>query len=191
MINRTNEINRIIKENGYKTYLEIGLGNGANFNSIQLQEKFGVDPNMPNLTEGITKEQTSDDFFSWYVKESNEFPEHKFDLIFIDGLHHADQVERDIVNAWKCLNKGGQIIIHDIKPLDEKCQRVPRETLAWTGDVWRAWYGLKKSYPSLKYDYIDERTGLGIIHKSKHKIELGFVDNETSYNEYDRLKGWL
>ena len=193
MINRTKEINRIIKENGYTSYLEIGLGNGANFQDIDTELKIGVDPEYDMVkfahlrSDGKLASVTSDEFF---FRLGIEEPQLKFDLIFIDGLHHADQVERDIINAWNCLNKGGQIIIHDVKPLDDKCQRVPREQTTWTGDVWRAWYGLKNSYPKLKFDYIDERVGLAIIHKSRHKINLGFVDYETTYQEYDNLKGW-
>ena len=179
MINRTQEINRIIKENGYTSYLEIGLGNGVTFRSIDVETKVGVDP---DIVAGDVATMGSDEYF---VNNSD-----KFDLIFIDGLHHSDQVERDILNAWRCLNRDGMIIIHDVKPLDEKCQRVPREQTAWTGDVWRAWYGLKKTYPKLRLDYIDERVGMAIINKSKHKISEGFVDNETSYEEYNSEKGW-
>ena len=179
MINRTNEIKRIIKENGYTSYLEIGLGNGSNFKEINIEMKVGVDPAVSGKDIGTIE---SDTFF--------EHCEDTFDLIFIDGLHHADQVERDIINSWNVLNKGGQILIHDVKPLSEVCQRVPREQTQWTGDVWRSWYGLKNTYPKLKFDYLDERVGLAIIHKSRHKIEAGFTDFETDYQIYNNLKGW-
>jgi hypothetical protein len=180
MINRTNEIKRIIKENGYTSYLEIGLGNGANFKEIVCDEKVGIDPESVIDMAGVFR-MTSDEWFT---------DSHGFDLIFIDGLHHADQVERDIINSWNVLNKGGQILIHDVKPLNEVCQRVPREQTQWTGDVWRSWYGLKNTYPKLKFDYLDERVGLAIIHKSRHKIESGFTDFETDYEIYNNLKGW-
>ena len=157
MINRTNEIKRIIKENGYTSYLEIGLGNGSNFKEIDIETKIGIDPAVSGKDIGTIE---SDTFF--------EHCQDTFDLIFIDGLHHADQVERDIINSWNVLNKGGQ----------------------WTGDVWRSWYGLKNTYPKLRVDYIDERVGIAIIHKSRHKIEAGFTDFETAYQIYNNLKGW-
>ena len=177
---RTEIINQIIKEKGYTSYLEIGLGDGANFKNIVCENKIGVDPDV-KLSSNTFK-VTSDKFF--------EQVDEKYDIIFIDGLHHSEQVERDIINSWNVLSPNGTILIHDIKPLDEKCQRVPREQVQWTGDVWRAWYGLKKAYPKLKLSYIDERVGLGVIEKSRHKIEAGFVDNETTYSEYDEAKGW-
>jgi len=49
---------------------------------------------------------TSDDYFK---KNSNE----KFDLIYIDGNHHADNVLRDARNSFKLLNKRGFIVFDD------------------------------------------------------------------------------
>jgi predicted O-methyltransferase YrrM len=49
---------------------------------------------------------TSDDYFK---KNLNE----KFDLIYIDGNHHADNVLRDARNSFKLLNKGGFIVFDD------------------------------------------------------------------------------
>jgi SAM-dependent methyltransferase len=179
MINRTKEIQRIIEENGYTSYLEIGVGNVKNFNDMIVETKVGVDP---AVSDKNVAQMGSDEYFI--------HNQDTFDLIFIDGLHHADQVERDILNSWNCLNKGGQIVIHDVKPLSEPCQRVPRIQEQWTGDVWRSWYGLKNTYPKLRVDYIDERVGLAILHKSKHKVVEGFTDYETTYREYDQVKGW-
>ena len=175
---RTEIINKLIKDNGYKFYLEIGLGTLENFKGIKCDLKVGIDPAIPGSKN--TARIDSDSFFAHNVDT--------YDLIFIDALHHAEQVERDILNAWNSLNKGGPILIHDIKPLDEICQIVPRQSVSWTGDVWRAWHGLKNT--KLKLEYLDERVGLGLIWKSRHKLELGFVNYETSYKEYNSLKGW-
>lgn len=180
MNQRTEYIKSLIKENDFKSYLEIGLGDGKNFNEIDIEIKIGVDP------QSIGKDiaQVSSD--EYYIHNSDSF-----DLIFIDGLHHADQVERDIVNSWNCLNKGGIILIHDIKPHTFEMQELPRKTKQWTGDVWRAWYGLKINYPKLKLGYWDDEYGLGIIHKSRHKIDLGFVDSDISFKGYKEKEGWL
>ena len=51
---------------------------------------------------------TSDEFFN----QNNE----KFDVIFIDGLHHYDQCQADAINSLKCLNKNGFIFFHDFIP---------------------------------------------------------------------------
>jgi hypothetical protein len=179
MNKRTDYINGLIKANGFSSYLEIGLGDGNNFRGVDVQTKIGIDPAVSGKDIGTLD---SDTFF--------EHCQDTFDLIFIDGLHHADQVERDIVNSWNFLNKGGMILIHDIKPHTFEMQQVPRIQPVWTGDVWRAWNGLKIN-TKLKLDYWDDEYGLGIIHKSRHKLELGFVDMETTFEDYKANEGWL
>ena len=171
-MNKTERIQSIIDQNQYKTYLEIGLGDMVNFEALQVDYKQGVDPEF-NLN--------SDSFF-----EANT---QSFDLIFIDGLHHAEQVEKDIVNAWNCLNAKGQILIHDIKPPTFDSQVIPRKQKIWCGDVWRVWNGLKST--KLKLGYLDEDFGIGVIYKSKHKLTVGFVDGQMDWKEYHKKKGWL
>ena len=51
------------------------------------------------------------------IKESSDFFFKKnflfYDLIYLDGDHNAFQVSKDLMNAWKCLNKGGILILDD------------------------------------------------------------------------------
>lgn len=179
-MNKTDLINSLIEAHGFQSYLEIGLGDGENFANVKCDYKFGVDPNVNFNIEVFWV--TSDEFF-------NNNP-NKFDLIFIDGLHEAHQVEKDIVNAWNCLNKGGIILIHDIKPENEEMTLIPRETKQWTGNVYHAWYGFLNKYPKIKTQYIDIPFGMGLIHKSKHKLELGFVDTQITFGQYQTIEGW-
>src|SRR5688500_11701548 len=90
---RTELINYIIKKQGYSTYLEIGIGTGKNFEAIKCRLKVGVDPAI-EYKKGKLYNETSDSFFA---KNNGGY-----DIIFIDGLHHADQVRKDIINAWAC-----------------------------------------------------------------------------------------
>ena len=47
----------------------------------------------------------------------------KFDLIFIDGLHLANQVQKDIENSLKFIKDEGFIVLHDCNPPSEYHQR--------------------------------------------------------------------
>ena len=49
---------------------------------------------------------TSDQYF-----EQN--PDKKYDFIYIDGSHKAEEVLDDCVSSWKILNKGGLLILDD------------------------------------------------------------------------------
>jgi predicted O-methyltransferase YrrM len=168
-MNRTRLINSLIKEHGFKSYLEIGLGNGANFKSIMECAKVGIDPN---------KNTTSDLFF-----ESNK---DSFDLIFIDGDHTSEQVEKDIVNAWNHLKKGGAILIHDINPPTKESQEVPKVSSPWKGTVWRAFVGFMNKYPKIRAYTTKHDTGIGWIWKSRHKVDFGFIEKEMTYEEFDK-----
>ena len=189
MKSRTETINELIKERGYTSYLEIGLGDGNNFTSIKCDLKHGVDPDKKWNAVSFTHLRSNGKLAT---VESDEFfvlNGASYDLIFIDGLHHSDQVERDIVNAWNCLNKGGMILIHDVKPPSLEATIVPRKQDQWTGDVFKAWNGFKEKYPKIKTGYIDEIYGLGVIEKSRHKVELGFV-SDIGFADYMKIEGW-
>ena len=118
-------LNKIISKKHYKNYLEIGCFKNENFDQIIIDKKIGVDP-----VSGGTLRMTSDEFF---IKNNDTF-----DIIFIDGLHHYEQVKKDIENSLKFLNKSGVILLHDCLPKNVFEQAVPRCTYNWNGDVWKA-----------------------------------------------------
>ena len=127
---RSDIINRLAKKNKAKTYLEIGISDGRNFESININEKIGVDPSpQKGLGRRVTTHPTtSDNFFAQNNKG--------FDIIFIDGLHLSEQVYKDITNSLECLNDGGYIVCHDMSPLIWRHQARKRRTVRWNGDCW-------------------------------------------------------
>jgi len=66
MNKRTEYINGLIKENGFTSYLEIGLGDGNNFRGVNSTEKVGVDPETKIDIAGVFK-MTSDDWFTEFL----------------------------------------------------------------------------------------------------------------------------
>lgn len=164
-------INYIAKKINAKKYLEIGVDQGATFNNVNIDYKVGVDPNVDCLN--VVK-KTSDDFFL----TNNE----KFDIIFIDGLHHVDQVYRDIINSLSCLNLGGYIICHDMLPTNEEMQITPFKWGMWTGDCWKAFINLRQTRTDLEMFTIDVDMGLSIIRKGKQdKLK---ITDEINYNNF-------
>lgn len=138
----TQLLNALIEKYNLKSYLEIGVQNTANnFDKIKLPVgmKVGVDPDVKDCDS--VYEGTSDEYF-------NGYPDRVYDLIFIDGLHHADQVKRDFENSLRCLSDNGFIVIHDVLPDNEEGTKVPRETKVWWGDVYKfamtldEWHGI-------------------------------------------------
>jgi len=172
-MNRITIINHFIKKNDYKSYLEIGCQNNTTFNNINIIHKVGVDPE-----KGGTNKCTSDEYFAIHKD--------KFDIIFIDGLHHSEQVDKDVINSLACLNEGGTIIMHDLLPEDEKMQIIPRETKAWTGDVWKSWVKLRQNRDDLNMFVINTDMGCGVITRGKQKKLINKL--ELNYNNFAKNK---
>lgn len=158
MTTRTELLNFLINEINAKKYLEIGVEYGGNFANVRCEHKTGVDPDYSVATLA-THHMTSDDFF----KNNAE----TFDVIFIDGLHHCDQVYRDVINSMKFLNEGGYIVCHDMNPLDEILQIVPRPQPSWCGDCWKAWVKLRFENSILNMRILELCSGCGVIDKSE------------------------
>lgn len=200
---RSDIINAIIQKFNYKSYLEIGVQNGVCFNKIKCEYKTGVDP---SAIVRVNYPMTSDQFFldkeKGFVLKSD--PE-KYDCYFIDGLHEADQVLRDIRNALRYLSINGTIICHDMNPLTELAQRVPRETKVWNGDCWKALvvagYQLPISFFTVNTDHgcsiIRPKDSKTKTNQLAHISELSYKDLENNRKELlnlisvDEFKQWL
>ena len=162
---RSDLINFMTGLYGYKSYLEIGVDDGRNFERVHCAYKVGVDP--ADKYDKITFNMTSDDFF---VQNTETF-----DIIFIDGLHVSDQVIKDIENSLSVLNDKGTIIMHDCLPNSEAAQSRVRLGDHWNGDVWKA-FAHYRSNPNLSMFTLDTDQGLGFIKKGKQE-EFSCPDN--------------
>jgi hypothetical protein len=161
-------------------YLEIGCFNNEVFDSVPLlkHQKVGVDPQ-----KGGTLRLTSDAFF---LKNKDIF-----NVIFIDGLHHYDQVRRDIINSINSINSNGIIFIHDMLPESEISSKVPRQKFAsnWNGDVFRVIFDLLDN-DNLVFKIVNIDFGVGIIMlKNNEKINLG--ENDFDYDHFIKNKSKL
>jgi hypothetical protein len=141
MKTRTDLLNFLAEKYDLQRYLEIGIQvPELNFHKIKCPSKVGVDPAITpefkmNAGNGYNLFRlTSDDYFAISDKNGN-----KFDLVFIDGLHTAEQVKKDFENALKVLSPNGFIVLHDCNPLKEEHTIVPRPTERghWNGDVYK------------------------------------------------------
>ena len=161
-MNRWDLINFFIKECGYQSYLEIGLDVGLNFNNVvPMEVKESIDPAADNYSHARpTYKMTSDEFFKTVAVEENK----KYDIVFIDGLHHSFQVDKDIQNSLNHLNKGGTIILHDCNPALRKHQTIPRQSAHWNGDIWKSIVKFR-SLNNGNGCVIPDDAGLGIIRK--------------------------
>jgi hypothetical protein len=140
-------INEIMDNQDFK-YLEIGVAEGTTLQAITSTYKVGVDPNplfnITKLPDNVKFYSLESDIFFKSLSASE-----KFDVIFLDGLHEASQLLRDLINSLKSLNNQGYILIDDIVPSDSisaipdifesyKARGVlPKEGFPWHGDCFK------------------------------------------------------
>lgn len=181
-MNRIELIQSLIDKNKYTKYLEIGVRDGECFDAIKCETKVGVDPDKNSKA---THYVTSDEFFRDLLIEGG------FDIIFIDGLHHADQVEKDIINSLDVLNEGGIIVMHDCLPTSKRMQEIPlTDQQEWTGNTWLAYLKMRVMRSDLTMHVCDTDWGLGIIRKgSQVPLVLDYI---PTYEEFDaNRKAWM
>lgn len=174
--NHTQLLNALIEKYNLLNYLEIGVQNpDNNFYEIIHYRGTGVDPSpvMPYNDPNIHR-VTSDEFFKYNTDT--------FDLIFIDGLHHADQVKRDFENSLQCLSDNGFIVIHDVLPENEAGSRVPRETKQWWGDVYK--FAMNMNHYPVGFRTFNIDNGCMLVWKEPGKVNYNGTVINPSYDEY-------
>jgi hypothetical protein len=179
---RIDIINALIQKHNYKSYIEIGVRNPDHcFNHINCEIKHGVDPGVEGEWK-TTFNMTSDEFFA-----SNP---QTYDLIFIDGLHIDEQVEKDIINSLKYINKGGSIVLHDCNPPTEYHARenyYDHNTPAgppWNGTVWKAVVKVRSEVDGIFTSVVDTDWGVGIIQKSNKGNKITNYNQFYSFNKF-------
>ena len=172
--NRISLVNRLVADNPGGDYLEIGCASNLLFDAVMAARKVGVDPQA-----GGTHRMTSDAYF-------RDHPEARFDVVFIDGLHHYDQVHRDVVNALKATRPGGWIGLHDMLPRDWIEEHVPQiSTSRWTGDGWKVAFELIAS-PDVDFRLLAIDHGVGVVRVLKEDARIpdlsaGLADRRFAY----------
>jgi predicted O-methyltransferase YrrM len=190
---RTEVINFLLKSLNRETkYLEIGVRNPAdNFDHINSSVKYSVDPGIEFKENPVDFKITSDEFFKklreGVVLEKNIL----FDVIFIDGLHLAAQVDRDIQNALNFIKEDGFVVLHDCNPpsewhaREEHNYRISPAGNNWNGTTWKAFYKWRCN-PDVFSCCVDTDWGVGVISKS---VNLGkSIKNHNEFYEINNFQ---
>ena len=184
-VKRYDLLNHLIDTYGFVNYLEIGIWAGECIKNVKAEHKDGVDPGIEgnidkHLPDECNYRISSDRFF-----ELLEGEDIKYDLIFIDGLHHSQQVKKDIENSLKHLQPYGMIMLHDCNPQIYESQVVPRMSSLWHGDVWKAYVGFKQTHPQFNCYVVDTDCGCGIIVNNKDHTQIP-VDLDLDYKTLEK-----
>lgn len=163
---RSDVLQFLINELGYKKYLEVGVQYMENWDRITCDHKQGVEPNKisnPNIYHG-----TSDQFFAQNME--------MYDLVFIDGDHNYAQVIKDFYNALRYLNEGGAIVFHDALP----------HTIEYThelkcGTVYKALLEIRSNH---FFDFVTFEENHGVCVVRPHKKDIAIECRNISWEKF-------
>jgi len=176
-------IQSVIDKISAKSYLEVGVHSFSTFSQIVCDLKVAVDP-LPRYTSFVKRDNervieiTSDEFFS---KNGD-----KFDVIFLDGFHEANQLKRDIDSSLDILNDEGIIFCHDCNPAGYFHQAFPPNR---NGDCWRAFVGIVSKRGDLDAFVINRDQGMGVIRKNnKNQDNIEYTISDISFKDFEENK---
>ena len=174
-------INHFITKYNFVNYLEIGVFNGECIEAVIAEHKDGVDPGSEGVVHPkVNYPITSDEFFD-LIKDHDV----KYDIIFIDGLHHSDQVIKDITNSLKHTTDNGVIVMHDCNPPTQAHAQVPRNGQnEWNGDTYKALLQSRINNPQHEHFVVDDDWGVGVILKNQSDFPI------TKENLQEGIDSW-
>lgn len=184
-------INWLLDFTKERRYLEIGVRDPAScFAKIQSDCKFSVDPGLEVEENLADFPMTSDQFFEGLRSSKISIPANCFDVIFIDGLHLADQAYRDILNSLEFIATPGFLVLHDCNPGNHHFARENYHELGPAGGIWNGttWKAIQRfRTESDKFCcVIDSDWGIGVI--ASHIATGEKLDAEFNpFYEFNRL----
>jgi SAM-dependent methyltransferase len=209
-VNERHKIINVLTKNTHK-YLEIGTEYGYTFSNTHFLNKVGVDPD-PKCDTNIAGSEIFDCTSDYYFDNINNstasienLKQCDFDVIFIDGMHHCENVLRDFNNSLNKLTKNGVIFIDDCIPLNYNEQlKIPIKHFyekgilkygeEWTGDVWKFIYHLLKNYKDkIHFDYFHNESYRGICIlqiKEKFTVDVSY-EELNNYNYFEHFNDYL
>lgn len=184
-------------------YLEIGVAKGRTFHALKAAHKVAVDPKFKFDLDAAKAENpnaayhqvTSDEYFGSIRK-----PDEQFDVVYIDGLHTADQTIRDLLNVLLCTHERSVIIIDDVRPssyaasmhsIPQWQQVVAADPEAarrgWMGDVYRLVQFVESFLQGLSYAVIEDNHGQLVAWRKTRPAVAGETLEAVSRAPYEAI----
>lgn len=186
------ELHEVVNRYKPGKYLEIGVFMGHTLFNSDAGMSIGVDPAPRVGLDMFCKRLISDHnlnrrtllFPVMSDKFFEDYGDHRFDVILVDGMHEYYQCNRDIVNGMNSLADGGVLLVHDVNPRSEAstCPFKPGIDMGeWNGNVWKSLALLRAN--GVVFWTLDIPYGLSVI--KKQRIKFG-IESEDEW----AAKGW-
>ncbi len=149
-----------------RNYLEIGIDTGVSL-ALSRVPSIGIDPAFTVTAELDGNVQlvrsTSDDYFREH-NPTERFGRDPLDLAFIDGMHLAEFALRDFIYVESYCARTSVVVFDDMLPRNGVEAARDRQTVAWTGDVFKVTHVLQSLRPDLIVLEVDTQpTGTVVV----------------------------
>ncbi|MGY1708651.1 class I SAM-dependent methyltransferase [Geodermatophilus sp. SYSU D00758] len=149
-----------------RNYLEIGVDAGASL-ALSRVPSIGIDPAFSVVHELNCDVQlaraTSDDYFRTH-NPAEKLGGDPLDLAFVDGMHLAEFALRDFIYVESYSARTSVVVFDDMLPRNVVEAARERQTVAWTGDVFKVTHVLRHLRPDLVVLEVDtEPTGTVVV----------------------------
>jgi hypothetical protein len=186
---------------GGRSYLELGVKDGATFAAVDAPTRVAVDPaftfRVPLgdwLRSRVLRARSGTLFFRMTSDAFFRGPGRRlgpFSVVFVDGLHTAEQSHRDIVNALSVLEDGGVVVVHDCNPESAaaaaptlaEALSMPGHLHRWNGDVYRTIVRLR-TRRDLRVVVVDVDEGVGLVARGANEAPLDLSEDEIDALTY-------
>lgn len=162
-MNAIDVINLFIRKRAYRSYLEIGTLERFSHIAVPLKDGLNLRTGRTIRTHGLIQagglvhgKPVCDVYFAQLKAEGIAF-----DIIYLDGDRHHEQVYRDIEHALELLADGGILLLQD-------CYPVPGDE---TNTAWRA-FVMYRERTDLDAIVGDFDGGIGLIRKITNPLPL-------------------
>ncbi len=198
---RVDVISAALAAVGGRSYLELGVRDGATFAAVDAPTRVAVDPaftfRVPLrdwLRSRVLRARSGTLFFRMTIDAFFRGPGRRlgpFSVVFVDGLHTAEQSHRDIVNALSVLEDGGVVVVHDCNPESAaaaaptlaEALSMPGHLHRWNGDVYRTIVRLR-TRRDLRVVVVDVDEGVGLVARGANEAPLDLSEDEIDALTY-------
>ncbi|UOD29591.1 hypothetical protein INH39_30090 [Massilia violaceinigra] len=190
-IGKADVINRLVRQFGFKRYLEYNkLDGGKCFSGVVCDSKtLAFIPEHAYLDGPVTERllQTVEKFGTGDILTLPQLLERHagqgFDIILYDPVHVRPEVDLVARALPALLNPGGILIVHDCNPEKEAITSVQRCPGAWVGETYKAFALLRHYNPGLAFT-VDEDFGCGLVWNNGLVLDYP-VEADLTYQQFD------
>lgn len=190
-IGKGDVINRLVRQFGFKRYLEYNkLDGGKCFSEVVCESKtLAFIPEHAYL-DGPATERLLRTTAAFGTRDILTLPQlldrhagERFDLILYDPVHVRPEVDEVARALPALLNPGGILIVHDCNPEDEAITSVERCPGAWVGETYKAFALLRHHNPG-KALTVAEDFGCGLVWNKDLVLDYP-LDTDLTYQQFD------